>query len=140
MSSVNVDLVRSIYAYWARGDFRTVAWADPQMELVRPDSLEGDILKGLTSAAGGWRAWLSAWRDYHAEADEYRALDAERVLVLGRMSGRGRASGASGETETVNLFHIREGKVTRLVLYSSRERAFAHLGLAPDAGAASSPD
>ena len=49
------------------------------------------------------------------------------------MSGRGRISGAIGETETVNLFHIHEGKVTRLVLYSSRQRAFADLGLAPQA-------
>jgi ketosteroid isomerase-like protein len=140
MPSANVDLVRSIYADWERGDFRSVAWADPQMELLRPDSLEGDVLTGLTSTAEGWRAWLSAWQDYHAEADEYRSLDDERVLVLGRMTGRGRSSGAIGEAETVNLFHIREGKVARLVLYSSRERAFAQLGLAPDAGAAGSPD
>lgn len=85
-----------------------------------------------------WREWLSAWDDYHAEADEYRALDDERVLVLGRMSGRGRISGAIVETETVSLFHTHEGKVTRLVLYSSRQRAFADLGLAPEANASGS--
>jgi ketosteroid isomerase-like protein len=127
--SENLDLVRSIYADWERGDFRATAWADPEIELVRPDSLEGDVLTGLASTQKRWREWLSAWDDYPAQADEYRALDGERVLVLGRMSGRGRISGAIGETETVNLFHIREGKVTRLVLYSSRERAFADLGL-----------
>jgi ketosteroid isomerase-like protein len=138
MSSANLDLVRSIYADWERGDFRSVAWADPEIELVRPDSLEEDVLTGLASTAKGWREWLSAWDDYHAEAHEYVALDDERVLVLGRMSGRGRMSGAIGDTEVVNLFHIRDGKVTRLVLYSSRERAFTDLGLAPDAGAADS--
>ena len=52
------------------------------------------------------------------------------MLVFGRMRGRGRLSGAVGETATVNLFHIRDGEVTRLVLYSSREHAFADLGLA----------
>ncbi|HEV2924879.1 MAG TPA: nuclear transport factor 2 family protein [Solirubrobacteraceae bacterium] len=140
MPSSNVDLVRSIYADWERGDFRSVAWADPEIELVRPDSLEEDALTGLASTEKGWRDWLSAWDDYHAEADEYRVLDDERVLVLGRMSGRGRMSGAIGETETVNLFHIREGKVTRLVLYSSRDRAFGDLGLDTDAGAVGSPD
>jgi ketosteroid isomerase-like protein len=127
--SANLDLVRSIYANWERGDFRSVEWADPQLELVRPESVEGVALKGLAATTEGWREWLSAWDDYRAQADEYRALDDERVLVLGRMRGRGRMSGAIGETATANLFHIREGKVTRLVLYSSRERAFADLGL-----------
>jgi len=127
--SENVDLVRSIYADWERGDFRSTAWADPEIELVRPDSLEGDVVTGLASTQKRWGEWLSAWDDYHAEADEFRALDDERVLVFGRMSGRGRMSGAIGETPTVNLFHIREGKVTRLVLYSNRERAFVDLGL-----------
>jgi hypothetical protein len=96
---------------------------------VRPESVEGVALKGLAATTEGWREWLSAWDDYHAQADEYRALDDERVLVFGRMSGRGRMSGAIGETDTVNLFHIPNGKVIRLVLYSSRERAFADLGL-----------
>jgi ketosteroid isomerase-like protein len=127
--SANLDLVRSIFADWERGDFRRVDWADPEIELVRPEALDGAVLKGQASTAEGWRDWLSAWEDYHAEAVEYRVIDDERVLVLGRMSGRGRMSGAMGETETANLFHIREGKVTRLVLYQDRDRAFADLGL-----------
>jgi hypothetical protein len=110
--------------------------ASANLDLVRPESVDGAVLKGLASTAQGWRDWLSAWDDYHAEADEYRALDDERVLVLGRMSGRGRMSGATGETETANLFHIRDGRVTRLVLYASRERAFANLGLSPEGDAA----
>jgi hypothetical protein len=32
-------------------------------------------------------------------------------------------------TNAANLFHVRGRKVTRLVLYSDRERAFAELGL-----------
>jgi ketosteroid isomerase-like protein len=125
----NLDLVRSIYADWERGDFSRADWADPEIEMVRPESLDGDLLKGRTSAEGGWREWLTTWEDFRAEADDFRVLDQERVLVFGRMSGHGRASGALGETATVNLFHIRDGKVTRLVLYASRERALADLGL-----------
>jgi ketosteroid isomerase-like protein len=127
--SENVDLIRLIYANWERGDFRSTEWVDPEIELVIAEGLDGDVLTGLDSTARGWRDWLSAWDGYRAHACEYRILDDERVLVLGRMSGRGRMSGASSETETVNVFHVRNGKVVRLALYRNRPRAFADLGL-----------
>jgi hypothetical protein len=127
--SANVDLVRSIYADWERGDFTRSDWADPAIELVRPDGLDGEVLKGRDASSGGWREWLDAWTDFRAEAHDYRALDGERVLVFGRMCGTGRRSGTSTDTETVNLFQIRELKVVRLVLYSNRDRALADLGL-----------
>jgi ketosteroid isomerase-like protein len=127
--SENLELVRSIYADWERGDFSSTQWADPKFELVIAENLDGDVLTGLDSAARGWREWLSVWEGYRAHAHEYRALDNERVLVLGQMSGRGRISGASSETETVNVFHVRNGKIVRLALYRNRPRAFADLGL-----------
>ncbi len=127
--SENLDLVRSIYADWERGDFSRTEWADPEIEMNRPDAFEGGVAQGLGSTGTAWRAWLAAWRDYRAEASEFRELDDERVLVLGRMRGRGRLSDAVGETEILNVFHLRGGKVIRLVMYSNRARGFAALGL-----------
>ncbi len=127
--SETLDLVRSIYADWERGDFTRYDWTDPKIELVRPESLDGDAHKGRDASSAGWREWLGAWKDFRAEAHEYRTLDGQRVLVFGRMRGIGKLSGTSTDTETVNLFHIRDGRVVRLVLYSNRERALADLGL-----------
>jgi ketosteroid isomerase-like protein len=127
--SENLELVRSIYVQWERGDFRRIDWADPHIELVIAEGLEGDSFNGLDAAAKGWREWLSGWDGYRAHAHEYRDLDADRVLVLGRMNGRGRISGIRSETETANVFHVRGGRVVRLTLYRDRTRAFADLGL-----------
>jgi hypothetical protein len=98
-------------------------------------------LDGLAGLAEGWRGALSAWEDFRIEADDYRELDGERVLVLHRWSGRGKTSGldlGQMRTRAATLFHVRDGKVTRLVGYFDRERALADLGLAPEAASARS--
>jgi hypothetical protein len=75
------------------------------------------------------------------EAEAFRELDEERVLVLTRRIGVGRASGLDlGElrAEGADVFHIRYGKVTRLTGYNDRKRALADLGLTPESDSAAS--
>lgn len=137
MASSNLDLVRSIYGTWERGDWSSVEWADPEIQWVSADGPAPGSWTGLAGMAEGWREWLSAWKEFRIEVDEYRELDDERVLVLPRVSGRGKTSGLElGQmwTKGAALFHIRDGKVTRFVFYWNRERALADLGLAPEAG------
>jgi len=132
--SMNLDLVRSIYAAWGRGDFSAIEWADSEIEFVIVGGPDPGSWTGLSGMAEGWRGWLGAWDDYGAEADEYRELDPVRVLVFGRMRGRGKTSGVNVETEFANLLEIRDGTVVALTLYSDRDRAVADLGLAPEGG------
>jgi ketosteroid isomerase-like protein len=79
-----------------------------------------------------WRDFLSTWEEYSTEVDECRELDDERVLVLVHRSGRGKISGLEldrMQAKGAGLFHVRGGKVTRLVHYFDRDRALADLGL-----------
>ncbi|MDQ6811806.1 MAG: nuclear transport factor 2 family protein [Actinomycetota bacterium] len=134
-ATANVDLVRSIYAAWERSDFSSAEWAHPEIEYVWADGPSPGIWRGLAGMADGWRDWLSAWEDYRFLADEFRELDRERVLVLFRVSARGKTSGVEvGEMRTTGagVFHIRGAKVTRLVGYFDRDHAFDDLGLAPE--------
>jgi ketosteroid isomerase-like protein len=128
----NLDLVRSIYAAWERGDFSSAEWADPEIEFVIADGPSPGTWTGLSGLAEGHRAWLSAWEGFRSEAQEYRELDDERVLVLSQYSGRGKISGlelGQMRAKGAGVAQIRDGRVTRLVWYTNRERLLADLGL-----------
>ena len=141
MASANLDLVRSIFAAWERADYSSIEWAHPEIEFVIVEGPTPGTWTGVAGMAEGWRDVLSAWDDPRPEVDEYRELDGERLLVLFRHIGRGKTSGLEiGKTgaKGASVVHVRDGKVTRLVHYFERERAFADLGLSSEAGSSRS--
>ena len=132
MSQENVEIVRSIYAAWERGDFTSAEWAHPEIEYVAADGPSPGGSTGLAGMADVFRDWLSTWEEWRVEAEEYRVLDGERVLVLFHFSARGKTSGVEiGQiwTKGASLFHLRGGQVTRLVQYFDRAKALEAVGL-----------
>jgi ketosteroid isomerase-like protein len=132
MASTNLDLVRSVYAAWERGDYSAAEWASPEIEWVFADGPTPGTWTGSDALAAVWRDFLKAWEDFRISVDEYCEIDGDRVLVFDRFGGRGKTSGVGlGEAASkgLNVFHLRDGKVTRIDRYFSRERALADLGL-----------
>ena len=132
MSRENLDLVRSIFAAWERGDYNSADWAHPEIEFVIADGPTPGKSTGVPGMAVAFRDFLSTWEQIRVAAGEYREVDGGRVLVLVSFSGHGKTSGlelAQIPTKPANVFHVRGGKVTRLVLYWDQERALADLGL-----------
>ena len=137
MSQENVDLVQSLFGAWERGDFTSVEWAHPEIEFVTVDGPAPGSRTGLAGMAESTRDWLNAWEDLRFNADEYRELDHERVLVLTHYSGRSKTSGLELEqvrTKGAGLFHVRAGKVTKVVFCWDRDRALADFGLSSQPG------
>ena len=97
--SENLDLVRSIYAAWERGDFSSVEWAHPEIESVRADGPLPGRWTGLTGLQT-WREVIDTWEDFRFQAEEFRELDGERVLPGGvaraHVRRRGHEDPASG--------------------------------------------
>ena len=132
MASANLDIVRSIYADWERGDYTRTDWADPEIEFEVADGPSPSQSSGVDEMSERFRSILVAWEDWRSEAEEYRELDGDRILALVRRSGRGRVSGvdlSKMRSKGAALWHLRDGKVTKMVLYFDREHALADLGL-----------
>jgi ketosteroid isomerase-like protein len=130
MASGNLDLVRSICEAWARGDWSSAEWADPEIEFYVGDGLAPGTWKGQGEMSQAWRDFLRAWTDICFEPEEYREVDGDRVLVLNHFRGRGRMSGVEvGQVaaDAACVFEVRDGKVTRLAAYIDREHALADL-------------
>ena len=130
--SAQLDFVRSILAEWERGDWSSVEWADPEIEFLFADGPNPGRWTGVAGMREGFLDFLGAWEGLGVAPTEYRELRGERVLVLVQFSGRGKTSRldlAQMQPKNAALFHIGDGKVTKLVLYWDSDRAFADLGL-----------
>jgi hypothetical protein len=60
--SENLDLVRSIYEAWVRGDFSSADLADPDIEYVIADGLQPGTWRGPRELAEGFRDFWTALR------------------------------------------------------------------------------
>jgi ketosteroid isomerase-like protein len=141
LTSRNLELVRSICVAWEHGDFSSLDWAHPEIEYVVVDGPEPGTWTGLSEMVEAHRDWMTAWDGFRVEAEEYRALDGERVLVLLRRTGRGKTSGLEIDqmrTQGASVFHVRDGKVTRLVFLVDRSRGLDDLDV-DQKGAAADP-
>jgi ketosteroid isomerase-like protein len=127
--SENLDLVRSLYAAWERGDFSATEWAHPEIEWLMDGGPTPGRWAGVAEMTEGWRDFLAAWAEFHAEVEAYREIDERRVLVLVQRTARGKASRVQVRVKAADLFHIKAGEVTKFVAYWDRDRALADLGL-----------
>jgi hypothetical protein len=130
--SENLELVRSIYADFERGDWGRTDWADPEIECEFMDGAQPGVWKGIGEMARAWVEVLRTFDELRTEATEFREIDDERVLVLMESSGIARRSHVPMPPEWsrgANVYRIRDGKVVGLQIWFIREHALADLGL-----------
>jgi len=90
---------------------------DPTFEVHDHDSADQDLFRGHA----GFLRWIDDWdaMEWTLEAEEF--IDAgERVVVLARLSARGRASGVSLVRHDGMVWTVRTGKAVRLDYYNRR--------------------
>src|SRR4051794_23445827 len=129
MSQENVQIVRSVYDDWARGDFSRGEVFDPEVEFDMVDWPEGSRSRGLDEMRRVWLAALSAWDDFRAEATDFIDAREGTVVVLNHVSGRGKGSGAAVDADVASVWTLDGGKVVKLALYWDCDKALEAAGL-----------
>jgi hypothetical protein len=133
MVSENLDLVRSILAAHARGDYSSSEWAHPDIDYSIVGGLFSGDWKGRAAMARAAHELFSMWKGHRTAVDEIRPLDSERVLVLSHAIARGKKSGIeldATQMRIAELWQVHDGMVIRHVVYMDRADALGDLGLA----------
>lgn len=129
MSEEDVRALRRIYEAFSRWDVEElVRDLAHDIEWSLPDSIPWG---GTRHGHDGVRSFASVSQD-HVEgrwADPDDFLDAgDRLVVLGRMRGRARASGTDFEIEFAHVWTVTDGMASRLRAYFDTAPIIAALG------------
>jgi len=133
MSRENVEAFkRAIAAYNRRDIDAFLEEFDPEVEwhsLIQAMFGGGEsVYRGHRGMREGVQDMDEALADLQVEYSEIRDLG-ERIVVLGRVRGRGRASGAEFESPLNWVVELRAGRATRLRDYLDPKEALEAAGL-----------
>jgi ketosteroid isomerase-like protein len=111
--SENLDLVRSIYADWERGNYESAEWAHPEVEYVNPSgAIEPGTRHGLAAFSRAIESVFDGWETWQMELEQVEAFG-DQVAVVVRYRARGRGSGVEVGGRESALWTVHDGKVVR---------------------------
>ena len=129
MSQQNVQIVRNLFEAMSAGDRdRALGYADAGMVV---DATRRVFNPTTYHGVSGLRQFIAdmddVWEDFRPEAREF--LDkGDRVVVTGRMAGKGRGSGVEVQRDFAGVWTISDGRVVRWDIHSDRAEALEAAG------------
>jgi ketosteroid isomerase-like protein len=131
MSQENVEIAKRAIDAYNRRDAESIAayvTADFEWLPVLPGTVEGDAYRGRDGIELYLGEIGDTWERLCVLGDEFRDLG-DRVLVLGRVEGRGRGSGVEVDAPLATIFDFRDGKMSRSAAYLDHGEALRAAGL-----------
>jgi ketosteroid isomerase-like protein len=130
MSQENVEIVKRAISAFNRRDL------DGLEELGTPDiewitsmgAIEGETFRGREGGDAYVARLSHAWEEFRTIAEDIRDLG-DRVLMLGRVEGRGKGSGVPVNMPLAQVCDFRDGKVCRIRSYLDHAAALKAVGL-----------
>jgi hypothetical protein len=130
MSQENVEIVRRAYdAYGRDGLDGLMRYLHPEIEWTTTGPFrESATYRGHEEVRRYLGARLDVFEDVPVEPQEL--IDAgARVVVVARMSGRGKQSGAPVERTLASVGSLRDGMLVRIRNYPTKAEALEAVGL-----------
>jgi ketosteroid isomerase-like protein len=131
MSQENVEFAKAVFEALNRGDReKAICLAHPEIVL---DATRSVFNPKTYVGRDGLRQWLAdtddVWEGMHTEQNE--VIDAgDRVVVIGRLVGKGKGSGVEVGRPNATVLTIRDGLLIRSETgYTSRREALEAVGL-----------
>jgi ketosteroid isomerase-like protein len=131
MSQENVEIVRSGFDAFARGDTEGVLrLCDENIVVTQPPELPGvsPQQRGHSGVLEAFEIWPEQWDDYRIEILRM-AEHGHHVVVRGRTSGRGKQSGVDVEMDFSFVFTVRDEKIVALGIFMREDQALEAAGL-----------
>jgi ketosteroid isomerase-like protein len=128
MSQENLEIVQSLYEGWLRGEIG-LDKLDPEISMVESQTLPGAASAyGIAAVERYIRSFAKHWEQIRFEPQEY--IDAgEHVVVVARLSGRGKKSGVEVVRTWAYVWTVRGRKALSMVGYGDRAEALKAVGL-----------
>ena len=121
-----MEVVRSIYTAWEKGDFSSTEWADPDIEFQLPSERP---VHGVAAMGQAWGGWLQAWDDIAVTPQAFHE-EGNYVVGIHHFRGKGKRSGIPAEgLPGACVFTLEQDKVVRLTLHSHEQDALEAAGL-----------
>jgi ketosteroid isomerase-like protein len=128
MSQENVEVVRRCVELVRRFDGESLGsrvgtdLLDAGLEVHDHDSPDLTVLRGHRGFLRWIDDWDEAWENWSTEAEEYIEAG-DQVVVLTRLSARGKGSGVPVVRRDGMVWTVRNGKAVRLDYYGSATEA-----------------
>ena len=91
-------------------------------------AIEGEVFRGRDGVEVYFRRLIDAWEEIRVVAEEVRDLG-DRVLVLGRLAGRGSSSGVPVDSPVALIYDLRSGRICRVRVFLDHGEALRAAGL-----------
>ena len=129
MSQENVELVRAGYErYVTTGELGQDYTDDFVWDVSNLHWPGQQVYEGADGAQAFLREWADPWEDWEVEPVSFHDAG-DRVVVLVRQRARSKSTGMPVEMSFAQIWTLREGKRTRMEMYSDPAEALAAAGL-----------
>jgi ketosteroid isomerase-like protein len=137
MSQEAIKTVREAAAAFNRGDLD--AWLEYLADDIDYRAVEGALddrgpMHGKDAVRAYVEDWLGTFDNFRSEPVELIEAGEDKVIAVGRISGRAKLSGVETNLTFAALYTVRDGKIVRGREYWTRDEALQAAGLREQGG------